>query len=169
MPLRACLNPIYNQLDWLFAHVNHEQYTTSISILGGATVGQHVRHILGFLECLVVGATTGMINYERRRRDLTIETDLDSARALFTELEAAIAALPTDRSLHLEVVVGQQSQVTQHLITTLDREIMYLSEHTMHHLAMIRYGAHAQWDALTFPADFGIAESTLRARAVVAG
>jgi hypothetical protein len=166
MPLRACLNPIYNQLDWLFAHVNHEQYTTPISMLGGATVGQHVRHILGFLECLVEGATSGVLNYDRRRRDLLIETDAEAAFALFSKLEKEIQELPNNRSLHLEVVVGQHSPLSQHLLTTIDREVMYLSEHSMHHLALIRYGAQAQWPELQFPTDFGFAESTLRARVV---
>lgn len=164
MPLRACLNPVYNQLDWLFAHLEPESYAAPMPTLGGATVGQHVRHILGFIECVVEGCATGVVDYDRRRRDLRIETDPEVALGYFRSLERQLGELPASRSLLLAVAIGHHTPTQQHLPTTLDREVYYLAEHAMHHLALIRYGAQATWPELSFPADFGFAESTLRAR-----
>ncbi len=166
MPIRACLNPVYNQLDWLFEHLDPGDYATPLELLGGASVGQHVRHILGFFECLLQGLESGAVNYDARPRELRIEADLAAARALFDQLERRIAALPPDRSLLLIVSVGTTTAVQQQVTTSLDRELHYVAEHAMHHLALIRYGAQAQWPSLRFPADFGFATSTLRARVV---
>ena len=70
------------QLSQSLSQLNNEQYTRPSVILFNATIGQHVRHIIELFTCLETGYETGVVNYEKRKRDHLIENDKELASIL---------------------------------------------------------------------------------------
>ena len=46
------------------------------------------------------------------------------------------------------------------------RELTYLIEHTIHHLAIIKIGLNEVYPAIEIPKNFGVAHSTIRYQAL---
>jgi len=125
-------------------------------MLGNATIGQHVRHILEVLQCLKVSHAAGILNYEHRKRDALIENHPDKATLLIEELIAYI------RQPNKPMIVSfSQSDQTFDVQSTYFREINYNTEHAVHHMAMIQVALREmKLDLVTD--DFGKADSTIQ-------
>ncbi len=136
------------------------QYSYPSKILFNATIGQHVRHIIEFFICLEKGYETGIINYEKRKRDPAIETNRDLAIGLLREISASVEK--KNRSLLLESN-GENSEEGTAVVSNYDREIIYNIEHTVHHMALIRIGIN-EVSTIKVPDDFGVASSTMKYR-----
>jgi hypothetical protein len=46
--------------------------------------------------------------------------------------------------------------------TSFNRELVYLIEHTIHHLAIIKIGLNEAFPTIEIPENFGVAYSTIR-------
>src|SRR4051794_23571714 len=79
MQLQQAIKNVFVQLSESLEQLRPEQYKQPSEILFNATIGQHVRHIIELFQCLNNGYETGMVNYEKRKRDYRIETDKDLA------------------------------------------------------------------------------------------
>ena len=86
MQLRQSIQNVFVQISESLEQLTCEQYCKPSTILFGATIGQHVRHIIELFICLDNGYTSGMVNYEKRKRDYTVETDKDSAVKLLKSI-----------------------------------------------------------------------------------
>lgn len=137
------------------------EYSQPSKILFNATIGQHVRHILELYICLYNGYETGIVNYEKRKRDIRIETDKDFANELMLMISGNIDK--DDKDLLLESNYDEQS--TEEIIvgTNYYRELLYNLEHTVHHMALIRVGIN-EVSSITIPEGFGVATSTIKYR-----
>jgi hypothetical protein len=49
-------------------------FTLKSSILSGATIGEHTRHILELYICLINQYEDGIVNYDKRERNIEIQT-----------------------------------------------------------------------------------------------
>ena len=82
-------NPIQNvfvQLTESLNELTDAEYTQPCKSLFNATIGQHVRHIIELFLCLQEGYETGVINYEKRKRDYKIETEKNFAIRLMQDI-----------------------------------------------------------------------------------
>ncbi|MEZ4987230.1 MAG: hypothetical protein R2795_19675 [Saprospiraceae bacterium] len=134
-----------------------EDYTRPISLLSGATLGQHTRHYIEFYQCLLHSAThSEVVNYDNRKRDFLLER---SAVAAIEAIEAIVAQLQYDEDWVLQL--EQSYQLGQVLVvpTTFSRELIYNIEHTIHHLAIIRIGLKVVCSDMPLPEGFGVAPS----------
>ena len=136
------------------------QYNHPSKILFSATIGQHVRHIIEFFICLKNGYETGVVNYEKRKRDLAIETSRDLAIRLLKEISVSVER--KNRSLLLESNEEGSEEGTI-VVSNYYREIIYNIEHTIHHMALIRIGIN-EVSKINVPEDFGVASSTMKYR-----
>jgi hypothetical protein len=147
------LNLQFNDLLKLLKALGTTAYTQKSAMLGDVTCGQHVRHIIELAQCMVQGYESGSINYDARKRDLRIETDTQFAMATLTELIDS-TSLP-DKSLYLVQNDGCRIQ------TYYRREVVYNTEHAIHHMALIRVALREM--QLDLVGDhFGVAPSTLQ-------
>jgi len=64
----------------LIQHFEKEEYTRKLPIISTATVGQHIRHIVEFYECLINGISKGVVSYDERERKLELEEDTGFAK-----------------------------------------------------------------------------------------
>jgi len=129
--------------------------------LAGQRVGNHLRHILDFHNCLLNGLVSNRINYDARQRDERVATDRHFAAQ---KIRLLIRSLDNDaRLIEDREVLVQAEGSEEWLRSTLSRELQALSSHTIHHFALIAiilrlHGIHLD-------PDFGMSPSTLRHRA----
>ncbi|HPZ87646.1 MAG TPA: hypothetical protein PLQ32_06060, partial [Flavihumibacter sp.] len=134
-------------------------YSQPCPALSQATIGQHTRHIIEMFQCLLLGYETGIINYEKRQRNKSIETDRLFAMEKLNEISAALSR--ENKELLMEASYREDTDEMISLQTNFYREIAYNLEHTIHHMALIKVGV-LQLTDLELPAGFGVASSTTK-------
>ncbi len=125
-----------------------------------SSIGVHVRHIIERILCVLDGLESGHVDYDRRARDRELEHCPDSAIRVLQSLRLRLESLPESMDLPLQVVesVHQQREAVT-VASSLNREMMSLVSHTIHHLALVALLARSLGIALD--ADVGKAPSTL--------
>lgn len=161
MQLQQALKSIFAQLSNSLEQLTPEQYTQRSKVILNATIGQHVRHIIELFICLDKGYETGIVNYEKRKRDYRIETDKDLAKELLHLVYTRLTK--KDKALLLEVSYDEHSNEMFTVATNYNREIIYNLEHTVHHMALIRVGIN-EVSSVIVPEGYGIASSTIKYR-----
>lgn len=147
-----------NSLSQLLSKLTHEQYSNKIEHLANSSIGSHTRHIIELVKCLVDGYRKEEIDYINRSRNLILETDKTLAQNELMQLSTTIRL--ADK--HLKVVVEESAEYeNQQVYTTFFREIIYNTEHTIHHLALIRV-ALIEMKLDLVDANFGVANSTIK-------
>jgi uncharacterized damage-inducible protein DinB len=121
------------------ASISDTTYTDStLDSCFGSSVGSHVRHILDHIRNLAHPGA--IIDYESRRRGDAIESSRERALQRITELQSAVRSLSTNpigQSIHISAIPSPGLAALT-LPSTLERELLYVIDHTVHHLAMIR-------------------------------
>lgn len=150
---------VLTQVDTILVQLSDEELMRGHSILFGSSVGQHIRHILEFYQCLLSAVGTGSFSYDRRQRDLQIETEVAAARASVAWSTRHLEQLGADRELRMDsdlpgVPLGTGA------VTTLKRELLYLADHGVHHLAMVRIALEQALPHVRIQGQLGVAVST---------
>jgi hypothetical protein len=102
-----------------------------------------------------------MVNYEKRPRDLAIETDKVFAEELLQEIFRKLNR--PNKDLVLEACYDEHATQPITITTNYYREIAYNLEHTIHHMALIRVGI-TEVSGIQLSDDFGVASSTVKYR-----
>ena len=152
------------QLKDLAQVIGTENYNTSSTILSGASIGQHIRHILEFYMLLLKGVTSGSINYDNRERDNRIETDPEFAVMVIQKLLAGIDTLEEGQIIHFEADYSAYGSLDHKVVSSAGRELAYCVEHSVHHQAIIKAGIIDLKLEELVDDQFGVAYSTLRYR-----
>jgi uncharacterized damage-inducible protein DinB len=131
--------------------------------------GAHFRHVFDHYQAFLDGRSGGRINYDDRTRDVRLEQEADAATAKATALVDLIAAIDAKHladplQVSANVVMGGRS-VVDWTPSTVQRELMYLLSHTVHHYAIIRLLASSA--GVELHRDFGVAPSTLAHRSLL--
>ena len=136
-------------------------YAKPCETLSQATIGQHTRHIIEFFQCLIEQASTGFVNYDLRTRNIKIEDDNDIA---VQEIEKIISAIEKLNGINTEIqlVTTDGFEIPYSMTTSIDREIWYNVEHTIHHMAIIRMTLSHHLPHIKINKEFGVAFSTLK-------
>jgi len=146
----------------LLSSLDNKQYNERIAHLGNASIGGHTRHIIELLQCAITGYYNGQIDYANRSRNLQLETDQSFAQSVLQELNNNVQ-LP-DKQLILSVEEIDGGIRHPNVNTTYFREIVYNTEHTIHHLALIRV-AIIEMKLDIVDNNFGMAYSTIKYKA----
>jgi hypothetical protein len=168
MELQQAVRAVFGQLTASLCQLQPTEYSQGSPVLSGHTIGQHVRHIIELFQALENGYATGLVNYEKRKRDPLIETDPVLASGLLRQIGDNLDR--PDRPLILEAGYtaplpdGQSPAAPVLIATNYYREIAYNLEHTIHHMAMIRIGIGQLASPKVLPEGYGIASSTLKYR-----
>lgn len=155
----SCL--IFSDLVRGLKYLSSDQYANSFDETK-PSIGKHVRHILEFyLEYIryIESPSTGPLCYDSRKRDLVLETSLSEVLKTIDFIEQYLATSPLgEKDIQLSVIV-QPNLPPQLLSSTLQRELMYLLDHTIHHMALIKM--LAEFWGVDLPKNFGLAPSTI--------
>lgn len=161
MDLKITAKLVLDQLVVVLEQMKADHYALNIQILN-ASVSQHVRHILEFYICLFDGLQSGIINYDKRKRDPRIENDKAFTLELINEIKENIDNQTLNDDLSLDLKYGEEAEDIIRLSTNFYRELAYNIEHTIHHLAIIKPAIIEHFNYVALPEHFGIASSTVR-------
>lgn len=164
MQLHQSIKNVFVQLSESIEQLSDEQYAQPIVILSNATIGQHVRHIIELFVCLEKGYSTGIVNYEKRKRDKRFETDRNLTKELLHLIYKKLGK--SNRVLLLETVSDENFAESMTIETNYYREIIYNLEHTVHHMALIRVGLN-EIANIDLPEAYGVASSTIKYRTAI--
>ena len=134
-----------------------KDYTSGYKPAFHSTIGAHFRHVLEHYRCFISQLETGVICYDRRERNALLETDIDFAARTLVQLTQALAQLGPESFRQSYQMADELSDGL--VATSLQRELLFLQSHTMHHYAII--GAMARAFGKQPKQGFGIAIATL--------
>jgi hypothetical protein len=124
------------------------------------SVGAHLRHCLEHYQLLLEGWRSGDVDYDARARDEKIERDPQAARGILAEIARALASIEA-ADLARAVRVTQSAAPGRPSVGSpshLERELIFLSSHTIHHIAIMVLSARVA--GIVVPGDLGVAYST---------
>jgi hypothetical protein len=153
-----------NEIKNVLLQLTNEQYTFQSATIFGATIGQHVRHILEFYQSIFIGLESKIINYDNRERNFLIETDSRIAIQVIDEICSKLKESKSDRQIILEGNFCKEEGKQIKIETSFLRELAYCLEHSIHHQALIKVGL-LEVNCLNYIDDtFGLAPATIRHR-----
>ncbi len=152
---------VFNQLKELLNQLNPQTYTENLPVLNNSSIGQHVRHTLEFFQCLINGASTGIVDYDGRERNHLIETELIYTQKKLAEIETTIK---TETNLNRPLLLKVRYSEKNHELVESNfmRELVYMIEHSIHHFALIRIGVQVHFSHIPIDPAFGVAYATIR-------
>ncbi len=156
-----------DDLKSMLSVLDQDQYIHSSSLLSNSSIGQHIRHILEFYTCLINGYKSGVVNYDKRARNLTIENNISFALASIDEIQYHLNLIVDDIDLVLEANFGSKEDFVK-INSSVYRELAYCLEHSIHHQALIKIGLIDLQCHELVNNNFGVAPATIRHKEQVA-
>lgn len=161
MLLKQPIQNVFVQLSESLGQLTNDEYIQPSKTLFNASIGQHVRHIIELFLCLEKGYESGIVNYEKRKRDYQIETNKELAVQLLKDIYHRLERPNID--LVMEAEDYEEKEAVVSIPSNYYREIAYNLEHTIHHMALIRVGIN-EVSSIKLPQEFGVAYSTIKYR-----
>jgi uncharacterized damage-inducible protein DinB len=152
------------QIKDLLGNISEENYTAKPEILSGASIGQHVRHILEFYLLLVSGSFSGIVSYDKRERNINLEQEPVMVIQTIDRLIKGFDTLDTNFPVKLEADYTSNGNSQKQINSSVGRELAYCIEHSIHHQALIKAGLIALNLRNCTDEYFGVAYSTIRYR-----
>ncbi len=152
------INNSLNELIGLLNQLSDNEYSNPCEALSKATIGEHTRHIIEMFQCLENFYDSGLVNYDKRERNIKIQTDtafaIKSIVAVQNNLEKE------NKKIELQQIIDSEEIRIE---SNYHRELLYNLEHCIHHQALIKV-AILQSETIVIDANFGVARSTIEYR-----
>jgi len=155
------LNHQLGVIQQMLNDLEHGFYIQPLHHLAEASIGAHTRHVIEMLDCVLKGYETGQIDYINRKRNLQLETDKPMAIREIERLKTSIRR--EDKPLEV-VSESYNGDGVEMLKSSFLREMAYITEHTIHHMAIIKAGL-IELQSAALSDTFGMAYATLKYRA----
>ncbi|MEJ0104486.1 MAG: DinB family protein [Bacteroidota bacterium] len=162
--LQNAINNVFVQLMASLDQLSQEQYTQECAPYPMPLSANIYGMLLNFFKALRTGYDDGIVNYDKRKRDMRIENDKEFALSLLGKIRNGLNK--EDKELVLESCYDEDPGGTVSIRTSYNREIAYNLEHTIHHMALIRVGIH-EVSSIQLPENYGVASSTVRYRQTI--
>jgi len=131
-----------------------------------AQIGAHTRHVHDHFDAFFLGCEHGTLDYNRRTRNSPAETDL---QLCLREHRRIIGTLknqaPHCSDLRVISEIDCRTSRNIELASTVDRELLYLINHTIHHVALI--SLKLSQHGIAVPPHLGLAPGTASYRRAV--
>jgi hypothetical protein len=147
--------------------IEADKYSHKEELLSGSSIGEHTRHFIEFFQCLLEQNRAGIcINYSKRLRNHDLETNPNYALEIINQIQDELSTLDNRGPVNVQCSIEPQLEEgnNQAIITTLERELLYNIEHTIHHLAIIKIGLKLVAPDIPISDHFGVAASTIEFR-----
>jgi hypothetical protein len=164
----AAARAVLNQCDAMVRIVSDAAYVCDSMQIRGGSIGKHLRHTLDHFMAalspveLAAVEPSGVIDYDRRERNVPMESDRAEAILAIAQIRDSLARAES-KSLNVPVrvrVMLDAAGTQAELLSTLGRELAFAAHHAVHHQAMMRTIAAEMGTVL--PPEFGKAPSTLQ-------
>jgi len=162
-PLCSIVNANIESLEQgqqLLKSITLDAYQHRASTITNSSIGEHFRHILDMYLALMTGLDSGLVDINVRRRGAEVETSPESAMNEIQKIKQWLRSLDKDSNpefrLHTEVAISETKSVD--IQSHLTRELIFTSNHAVHHYAIMRIIAKLQ--GLEVDDALGIAAAT---------
>jgi hypothetical protein len=152
------INNSLNDLIDLLDQITNSEYSNPCAALSNSTIGEHSRHIIEMFQCLENSYYTGIVNYDKRERNVLIQTDTQYAINQIGVIQNSLGKQNKKIEL-LQIIDGEEILVESNYL----RELLYNLEHCIHHQALIKV-AILQNPSILVSINFGVARSTIEYR-----
>lgn len=155
--LLTAIKENFDELSGLVRQLSNEEFTRPCSELNGSTIGEHIRHILEMYTCLEKAYISGVVEYDKRERDLLLQTRCEVALETIAVLSSRLDK--PNKPMKLKFILeGQELMIP----SNFERELLYNLEHSIHHQALIKVGLRQMGAVVN--ENFGVARSTIAYR-----
>lgn len=159
------LTHVSTQLLQVLKRIDPLHYQAKLDLFDGATIGQHVRHILDFHLCLLQAIPSGIVDYAHRKRDPQIEIDPAFAAKILSKVCSQIKNLDDGIPLLMRGDFLHSSESERPLFpSSMGRELTFIHDHAVHHMALIKVGLLILCPETISDSHFGVAPSTVKFR-----
>lgn len=156
--LLPAINNSLNELIYLLNQLSEAEYSKACAELSNSSIGEHSRHIIEMFQCLENQYDLGIVNYDKRARNILIQTDVECAikqiRIIQDNLEKENKIIDLQ-----QIIDGEEIRIQSNYY----RELLYNLEHCIHHQALIKV-AVLQCENVVVDENFGVARSTIEYR-----
>ena len=124
------------------------------------SVGPHLRHCVDHFRLFLDGWRSGSVDYDARPSDARLEQDPEAVRGAFASIAESLAEIRNVDLLN-ELTVTQSAASGRPPLSSpsrLERELVFLSGHTIHHIAIMLLAAQAA--GVEIPSRLTVAYST---------
>ncbi|AWI25550.1 hypothetical protein [Flavobacterium pallidum] len=147
-----------NEMIGLLQQLSDRDYTNQCKALSNATIGEHTRHIIEMFQCLENNYDSGLVNYDKRARNILIQTSTEFAMESLNTIHGNLDK--ENKAIQLQQIIdGEEILIDSNYF----RELLYNLEHCIHHQALIKVAIHDCKD-VQIDANFGVARSTIEYR-----
>jgi hypothetical protein len=162
----GCLE-VCKRCDALLDNVSDELFCQSTTARD--SIGGHLRHCLEHITCFVMGLEEGLIDYDLRVRSADLENNRTLFRRALQKTMQDLESIPSDIAENTIQVrqIQNPGDAPKDMGTTVERELVFLSSHLVHHLALVVYICRDE--GIEVPSDFALAFSTSAYRAAATG
>jgi hypothetical protein len=124
-----------------------------------ARIGAHIRHVHDHFKAVLNGLETGTVDYNKRNRESVAETNITLSKVehqtLLAQMSNAVLAHPGLFIIsEIDCFISENTE----LPSSIEREMLYLINHTIHHVAIIKQ--ILQHHGIETPGYLGVAPST---------
>lgn len=156
--LLPSINKTLNELIDLLHQLSDAEYSNPCEHLSSATIGEHTRHIIELFQCLENQYESGIVNYDKRERNVLIQTDTDFAINQIQIIQNNLSK--KNKKIKLQQVIDGEKMDVE---SNYNRELLYNLEHCIHHQALIKVAILLS-DTIKIDENFGVARSTIEYR-----
>ncbi|CAM4038111.1 MULTISPECIES: DinB family protein [Flavobacterium] len=153
--LIASIKENFKEIIQLLDQLSDLDFTYCHPELSNATIGEHTRHIIELYQVLIKNYSHGLVNYDKRERNLAIQTSIVEAKKAIENILSNINQPNKDLLLEQGAI-----QPLFTISTNYFRELLYNLEHSIHHQALIKV-AILKNPKINISQDFGVAKSTI--------
>ncbi len=135
----ASINQNLQKAIALIDSISTEQYCDASVAPYYSSIGSHLRHVLDFFDCIVMGIDNNAIDLTARKRDVTLSTDKEAAKTYIYQLQQTLNSYidtNTDYLLHVTDNLGTDKVTVTY---TLESILAHANSHATHHFATIGY------------------------------
>lgn len=162
MQANQAIRDIVFQIEGLLEQIPVHDYRRPLSEFDGSTIGQHFRHILEFFQCLESGIEAGMVDYASRKRNLLYEDNPELTNQAFSTFLQMLGQYSDTHPIKVKAEFGGTERPTYQ--SSLGRELLFIYDHAIHHLAIIKIGLRCHFPEVEIERNLGVSPSTIKAR-----
>ena len=150
------------QINHVIGQLTAQDYRYALPEFEGSSLGQHFRHILEFFQCLEDGVVSGTVDYAARNRNPLYEQHPEMAAAAFEAFGHALPGFDLQQPIRVRAEFGSDDRPCYE--STVGRELLFVYDHAIHHLAIIKIGLICHFPQIQTEKDLGVSPSTIKAR-----
>jgi hypothetical protein len=119
----------------LLAGLNDDLYRKGVRPIFESTLGAHFRHFIEHYQCFFLQLPQRRFCYDDRQRNQALEEDLNIALNDISAVKSKFREFDFGSFEHTYTICDDQTE--EDVATSLERELIFLQSHTVHHYAII--------------------------------